>query len=936
MAVSHKCLNCVVCVTISLAVILGISLFMMPYFILNQIIDHLPEDYKLKPANEKNWANIPGEKDIEMTKRIQFYDIKESDNSSLSSIEVSENGVPISFDKKQTMEGLKYDNEKGILTGNLSIGYSYSKRSSSSDVPKRTFKQISLGTLRALETIEKRNVSDMFPILVTSLIEDCQKNIKLNFYTLYTFYEKEYNYTTVIKMLQDAGITKKSTLNNIWFDLNYGFKTISGLLNWVKVVYIKKNIKSGMGMYLQKYFKISEAQMKKIADKSNFIYTTSEKGNKYMVETLKKDTGRTTQTNFTDFELCAIQWGSKNLTRMLNQPENIGGMRNVNASIPLKFEFASTKKNIVLSYDKIIKDLLDYDKANGREGGSTTSLLNFKNAKYLSENLDHPKKLADYFGLDENHSKQLIKYYKECFESLQVLSKDLDRPDQAYYRARFSRDGIRKALTTLEQYVFDNITMKAFSQVYFERRGTKPCVLYFCSPNNRHCAKDSSIVCQNPRTSLDNYEGITKWVIAFYQKDFAGPENPNGIQMIANDTKLSEEAVTKLLSGADLLKTTLNGIQNNFTQTYKCFRPPCDRRFLAEKQYYESYITKNATYQNMNVWSVAQFSENKPFLGNKIPEIGGFYYLKFNYTEKVFGGEQDAIFSDGIGSVTNYYQVFLLYEFSKDRRASDVAHTFNIWSPTEYFAAYGDHLLLEWYFDGLVKKTKYGDAFEGYYSQCLTRLRNLPSLRGGIPNLDLNINFQFLRNWTAPVEIDSGWKEFSKRGNLLKFNNSEYITDYTGKQAWKKPEKLKGTLTLFTNPIKNNEDIEIYEPEHFRIEKFTFDKLVYEYQFTVNYLKWDNDNYKKSMNTYESSIPGFNNLTKFRNFPWMTSLPNYHSVDTNESLIQNVTFNGKKPEEVFSDNDLPFMKTERFSGMSFGYNKKLLVSLFKNLVLGAS
>lgn len=51
------------------------------------------------------------------------------------------------------------------------------------------------------------------------------------------------------------------------------------------------------------------------------------------------------------------------------------------------------------------------------------------------------------------------------------------------------------------------------------------------------------------------------------------------------------------------------------------------------------------------------FSENKAILINKIPEIYGFYKIHFNYTGKVFGGEQDKIFSNNVGKLIMIYRI---------------------------------------------------------------------------------------------------------------------------------------------------------------------------------------------------------------------------------------------------------------------------------------
>lgn len=72
-----------------------------------------------------------------------------------------------------------------------------------------------------------------------------------------------------------SGITDQDTINNIWFDPNYGFRTFLGFQNWVKVSYFRKQIDTGIGMYLQTYFKITRTQMQNIAlNTTNWLFAT--------------------------------------------------------------------------------------------------------------------------------------------------------------------------------------------------------------------------------------------------------------------------------------------------------------------------------------------------------------------------------------------------------------------------------------------------------------------------------------------------------------------------------------------------------------------------------------------------------------------------------------------------------------------------------------
>lgn len=186
--------------------------------------------------------------------------------------------------------------------------------------------------------------------------------------------------------------------------------------------------------------------------------------------------------------------------------------------------------------------------------------------------------------------------------------------------------------------------MKALFQVYNDNKGLYPCKAYF-DPNR---AND---ICNNNLITLDRYEGVIMWVIAFYQ-DF---QNTGGdidaAQYISNVLRISKSQFNETLLKSVFLNTTLNSIQVDFQQAFGCFSPPCDRKFLAERQFYQSSITnmKSPKYPSLNVLSVALWEENYPLLKNKIPEIYGFYKYYYNYEGKIFGGEQDKLFNNGVG-----------------------------------------------------------------------------------------------------------------------------------------------------------------------------------------------------------------------------------------------------------------------------------------------
>lgn len=265
------------------------------------------------------------------------------------------------------------------------------------------------------------------------------------------------------------------------------------------------------------------------------------------------------------------------------------------------------------------------------------------------------------------------------------------------------------------------------------------------------------------------------------------------------------------------------------------------------------------------------FEENKQRLINKIPEIYGFYKIHFGYDGKVFGGEQDKLFGNNQGSIMNFYQFFLLYQLSKNNRTSDLAHSFNIWSPSNYFTYYTDHLLFEWYLDGLITKTNLSNVLYGYNDTTLMSLKQLPDLRGGLPLIDPLISLDLIKNSNAPIVLETGSKNFSSRGEFVTINGSTEITN-KGKQAWKEAVPLNGTLLYITDPLSNNNEVTVYSSEQLKNLFFIPKGINKKFQFTVNNLEWDSDNFKTNPDIYDSTISGINNLSRFRNFPWVSSL----------------------------------------------------------------
>jgi hypothetical protein len=174
----------------------------------------------------------------------------------------------------------------------------------------------------------------------------------------------------------------------------------------------------------------------------------------------------------------------------------------------------------------------------------------------------------------------------------------------------------------------------------------------------------------------------------------------------------------------------------------------------------------------------------------------------------------------------------------------------------------------------MVTKTNVSNVLDGYEDRTLRYLKNLPDLRGGLPRVDSRISLELISNSSVPIIIERGTKNFSSRGEYVKINGSPQIT-FNGEQAWKKPIDLNGTLFFITDPLSNNNEITVYSNEQLKNLFFMPKGIKKQYQFTVNYLEWNPINFNSSLDTFDSTVPGINNLSRFRNFPWVSSLKSF-------------------------------------------------------------
>lgn len=295
-----------------------------------------------------------------------------------------------------------------------------------------------------------------------------------------------------------------------------------------------------------------------------------------------------------------MQWGSRALTSNLYTNDYITGYRDLNQSTGLDFEMCSeTDLTTVLALSDAQRLLAK--NPNGTQS-SPNSILNFTNAKYLYDNLNNVSNLATYFKLNSTQATALAKYYNSTIKSLSFSSNS---PTLSYYRARYSRDGLLKVMDFLSQYVFDNMTMKAFYQLYSDRKGTYACRDYFWKPF-------ADQICSDNILTLDKYDGIVLWVSAyyFYSMPYPGQVNPIPMMMARLGVASKDYNLTfNNIVQSGMFGTTLAEIQNDFMTYFGCFAPgPCDRKFLSQLQFYQSGATNinNPKYPNLKV----QFASN--------------------------------------------------------------------------------------------------------------------------------------------------------------------------------------------------------------------------------------------------------------------------------------------------------------------------------------
>jgi len=124
-----------------------------------------------------------------------------------------------------------------------------------------------------------------------------------------------------------------------------------------------------------------------------------------------------------------MQWGAKNLTKLIGKAEYIDGYRDMNASIVVNYEFCTNDPLTQLEFPAA-KRLLSMMQG-GYMSAEPTSLLNFTNANYLIANLNNFVQIGGKFNLDLVKSEAMSAYYNNSMKSLSIASNS---PSLSYFR----------------------------------------------------------------------------------------------------------------------------------------------------------------------------------------------------------------------------------------------------------------------------------------------------------------------------------------------------------------------------------------------------------------------------------------------------------------------------------------------------------------------
>lgn len=436
-----------------------------------------------------------------------------------------------------------------------------------------------------------------------------------------------------------------------------------------------------------------------VLNPNSFFLKTISKEREYLsnkTKALCKDSS----VGCTNWELCVMQWGARNITNLVGKPSLVKSYKDLNTSMIGSVELPLSNSKIQILFEEATR-LLSPTDLQGQESKSKQSLLNTAASQNLTLNLNNLSRISQQFNLSEAKSSLLVSFFKKAKTALNLL--DNSNSTLIYYKAKYIELGISKALETLNKYLFLNISSLAFISTFQKMRDKIQCKDLI---DPRYAQK----VCTSHLISPEMDSGAVILVSAYYINFQRGEDDFRGDLVLRNTLgfKTSGELADFFKNSKGFTKI-LTKVQKDFKKIYGCWSAPCDKRYLSEKQFAGSQISNikekkfRKYYPFLTVNSIRDFRGNSELLGNKVPELPGFLELHFNYSKNAFSiFNQDKLYSRDEGSIRSENQMMLLYSLCKTERNSDIAHSFGINAPPKFVTYFFDHMMVEFAFGGLI------------------------------------------------------------------------------------------------------------------------------------------------------------------------------------------------------------------------------------------
>lgn len=128
-------------------------------------------------------------------------------------------------------------------------------------------------------------------------------------------------------------------------------------------------------------------------------------------------------------ELCRIQWGSKNISRIIFGSNSSLGLKEINYSLPINFEVPTAPETFLATEEARRLLMVEYQGNQIRE--AQYSLMNFNNSEFLLANIDNPNNIANVFNLTLPKAVNLGHFAKRLIQSLKTIDKV---PEQGFVR----------------------------------------------------------------------------------------------------------------------------------------------------------------------------------------------------------------------------------------------------------------------------------------------------------------------------------------------------------------------------------------------------------------------------------------------------------------------------------------------------------------------